>query len=90
MNITADELKKIAYERRITSWTANVCPSCDYPIKYKFNGTSPEVQCDPGCSCSEETSRIRYSPSSWEDLAIYINGITDLEHIKKIKEFWNI
>lgn len=91
IQITGDELKKIAYQRRISSWTADTCATCDYPIKYKFNGSHPEVQHDPGCNCSDqETQRQRYMPSSWEALAIYINGITDIEHEKKVKQFWGL
>ena len=90
MNVTGAELKKIAYEKRITSWTAFECPTCDYPIKFKFNGEYPEVQHDPGCLCTEDVFRQRYESSSWEALADYINSILDIEILKKTKKFWNL
>lgn len=90
LNVTPEQLKVIAYERKITSWTAYTCATCDYPIKYRFSSEHPEVLHDPGCTCSDETTRNRYIPSSYEQLALYINSITDLELVKQTKEFWKI
>lgn len=91
IQITGAQLKQIAYQRRITSWTADRCPTCDYPIKFKFNGERPEVQHDPGCNCSDhETQREKYMPSSWDSLALYITGATEQEHVKNIKQFWGL
>lgn len=91
MNVTGEQLKKIAYERRITAWTADHCAVCDYPIKFLFN-SEIDVKHDPGCHCSDhETARaIRYQTSSWDLVALWISSKTDLELIKTIKEFWRL
>jgi len=91
MQITGDQLKQIAYQRKITVWTADRCSVCDYPIKFQFN-SEIDVKYDGGCSCSDiETARpIRFVNSSWQLLADWINQQTDLEKIKEIKQFWNI
>lgn len=89
--VTAELLKSIAYRRGITSWTADECPVCGYPIKYLFNNAT-DVRHDPGCTCSDqETARpIRFQASSWELVALWINQQTDLEKIKQIKNFWGL
>ncbi len=88
--VTEEQLKQIAYQKRITSWTADECPVCEYPIKYVFDKDG--VRHDPGCTCSDqETARaIRYQPSSFKLLADWINSQTDSEKIKKIKQFWSL
>ena len=91
MKITGEQLKESAYRKRITSWSPFECSVCDYPIRYRFNATDPEVQHDPGCHCSDiETYREKFNRSSWEQLADYINSVTDIEIIKEIKTFWEI
>lgn len=89
MSITGEQLKEIAYRKRITSWTADNCAVCDYPIKYTFG---EKVEHDPGCHCSDmETYRaIRFQTSSWGLVANWINDQTDLEKVKQIKKFWEI
>lgn len=91
LQVTGSQLKAIAYQRRITSWTADSCPVCDYPIRYLFNSEN-DVRHDPGCSCSDmETARaIRFQASSWDLVAAWINQQTDLEKIKQIKTFWGL
>jgi hypothetical protein len=88
--VTENQLKEIAYQKRITSWTADECAVCEYPIKYVFDKDG--VRHDPGCHCSDfETVRaIRYQASSFKLLADWINNQTDVEKIKKIKEFWSL
>ncbi len=89
MQVTETQLREIASRKRITSWTADNCPVCDYPIKFTF---SPEkVMHDPGCHCSAETFRgDSYIPYSWSLVADWINSKTDLELIKQIKQFWEL
>jgi hypothetical protein len=89
IKVTADELKQIAYSKRITSWTADRCADCDYPIKFIFGET---VTHDPGCHCSDkETHRpIRFQASSWQLVADWINMQTDGDKIKEIKQFWSL
>lgn len=90
LTTTAEQLAQIAYRKRITSWTADTCAVCDYPIKYLFDQAG--VRHDPGCHCSDqETARaIRYQTSSWELLSLWINSQTDLEKLKHIKQFWEL
>lgn len=90
IKVTAEQLCQIAYERRITQWTADACNICDYPIRFLFNN-KVDVRFDPGCNCSIETARpIRFQTSSWQLVADYINNQTDEEKIKQIKQFWKI
>ncbi len=91
MNITGDQLKQIAYQRKITSWTADHCATCDYPIKFQFNSET-DVKYDAGCTCSDqETARpVRYITSSWNLVALWINAQTDLDKINEIRKFWGI
>ena len=78
MEVTGKQLKEIAYIRRITSWTCDHCSVCDYPIKYVFQGSYPEVIFDPGCTCTIEVAKLdRYDHSSWDEVAALINKITD-------------
>jgi len=86
LEVTAKQLRRIAYERKITRWTADHCPVCDYPYVYLFD--SEGVQHDPGCSCTDETARVRWNKSSWEEVADYINKQIDVEQIRLIKKFW--
>lgn len=92
MQVTPEQLVKIAYERKLTSWTADRCADCDYPIKFIFNLLDGDVKFDPGCTCNDrETIRaIRFESSSWQLVTDYINNQLDLEHIKEIKKFWGI
>jgi hypothetical protein len=90
MTITASELIESAYQNKITSWTADHCATCDYPIKFLFIDAHT-VKHDPGCSCGEEILRhTRYESSSWQLVADWINQQTDEEKIKEIKTFWKI
>ena len=89
--ITGQQLKEIAYKRRITSWTADHCAVCDYPIKYIFQGSYPEVLVDLGCTCTIEVAKLnRYEHASWEELAAFINMQTDEDMVKRINKFWGL
>jgi len=90
LNVTGAQLKQLAYQRRITSWTADECSVCEYPVRYLFQNGDPEVQHDPGCKCTDEVLRQRYHRSTWDQVADYINNQTDLEKIKEIKKFWGL
>jgi len=92
LQVTPEQLQALSYERRITRWISEECPTCDYKIHYKFSGEDNNtVQFDPGCTCSDiETFRPKYVNSSWKEVAEYINGQQDMEKIKQIKEFWNL
>lgn len=88
IKITGEELKQIAYQRRIAAWTADHCPVCDYPMKYRFQRGYPEVEFDAGCTCTEEVHRQRYVNATWEEVAAFITMQTDKEKIEEIKKFW--
>jgi len=89
MEVTGKQLKEIAYIRRITSWTCDHCSVCDYPIKYVFQGSYPEVIFDPGCTCTIEVAKLdRYDHSSWDEVAAFINMQSDSEKVKEIVKFW--
>ncbi len=92
LQVTPEQLQRIAYERNLTKWVVEECPVCDYSIHYLFNGKDrEEVQYDAGCTCSDlETLRARYMRSSWEQVADYVNKLSDQEKIKKVKQYWNI
>lgn len=90
LQVTPEQLKKLAYEHKITSWTCDSCAACDYPIRYRFQNGYPEVEFDPGCKCTDEVLRQRYQHSSWEEVAAFINMQSDLEKIKEIKKFWKL
>lgn len=91
LSVTGKQLCEIAYRKKITRWIADKCPVCDYPIIYLFEDKS-HVKFDPGCNCSDlETARAtRYQTSSWDLVALWVNSQTDLEKIRKIKEFWDL
>ena len=85
----AIQLLNHAIKHNLTKWTVEECAVCEYPIHFMLH--KDHVLFDGGCTCSDlEVIRTRYAKLSYNELADYIEKTTDVEKLKKIKQFWNL
>lgn len=87
--LTTAYLVKIAKEKGITKWRVRECASCGYPVTFRIQ-SEKEIHFSEACHCSQDTHRPEYKPSSWDDILLTIQGLTDFDEIKHAKELWNI
>jgi hypothetical protein len=72
----------------ITRWTYSECESCEYPKHFRFDKAG--VYHDEGCTCvDQERIRQRYTPSSYQEVVLIIEGLSEEDKANAIK-FWRL
>lgn len=82
---TAEDFKQAAIITNPIKFHCHRCSMCGYPCGYVFSPDYEHVGYDAGCDC---TKRYIVNPSSYEDIANHYNMQKNVEHIKKMDEFW--
>ena len=82
---TATDFIEAAKKHRLGQWNANKCQLCDYQCSFIFPDRKV-VFYDPGCNCGK---KFAYELSSWSDIAVYYNSITDKEEIHQMNVYWH-